>query len=262
MRYSIRLILLINLILLIHSSVYSQNKTSIILFGGLNYSLNNSFKILETSGGFSYINGFPPQEDLHYLPYCFELKITRKINDKIRIGSGIGISDNYYKITFQSYKDPSARLFANEFRYNLRSIVLPITCSYLLFKSKLIDVNINVGATICINKIRLYGVSGRMVTIHPDTTRFSLNYLQEINIKSKLSFGTVIGFEIKSNKFFKRLILRPEIQFQYFNNLVTNQELYLTNIDAGTSELHYSKVGIIPSFFSLKIGYLLKSDTK
>jgi hypothetical protein len=254
--------LLIIITLLINTPLFSQNKTSIILFAGLNYSFNNSFKVIQTSGGFNYTNGYPPQDDLSYFPYCLELKLDRKINDKIKIGSGIGISDNYYKITFQSYKDPSAGLFANEFRYNLRTFYLPLTCSYLLFKSNIIDVDINVGATLGINKISLFGSSGRLVTVYPDTTSFSLNYLQEIDTKNKISFGSVIGFELKSNKFLKRLVLRPEVQFQYFNNLETNQELYLTNIDNSSTESHNSKVGIIPSFFSLKIGYSLKSNTK
>lgn len=262
MRDSIKIFLLINIILLINSIAYGQSKTSFSIYGGLNYSLNNSFKVIETSGWFNNINGFPPQEDLIYFPYSLELNINHAINERIKIGTGLGISDNYYKITFQSYKDPSASLFANEFRYNLRTIYMPITCSYQLIKSNQIDLNINVGAILGLNKITLYGTSGKQITIYPDTTSFSLFYSQEIDEKSKLSFGTVIGFEIKSNKFLKRLILRPEVQFQYFNNLVTNQELYLTNIDNGSTESHNSKVGIIPSFFSLKIGYLFKSDSK
>ena len=262
MRYSNKIFLLITTILLTSSSIYGQTKTFFSIYGGLNYSLNNSFKVIETSGGFNCVNGFPPQEDLSYFPYSIELNINHKINERIKIGTGIGISDNYYKITFQSYEDPSASLFANEFRYNLRTIYLPITCSYQLFKSNTFNININVGATLGINKISLYGSSGRLVTIYPDTTSFSLNYIQEIDTKNNLSFGSVIGFELKSNKYLKRLVLRPEIQFQYFNNLVTNQELYLKNIDKGTSESHHLKVGIIPSFFSLKIGYLLKRETK
>jgi hypothetical protein len=248
--------------LLININIYGQNKTSISIYGGLNYSFNNSFKVIETSGGFNYVNGFPPQEDLSYFPYSIGLNINHKINETIKIGTGIGISDNYYKITFQSFEDPSASLFANEFRYNLRTIYLPITCSYQLFKSNTFNINIIVGATLGINKISLYGSSGRLVKIYPDTTSFSLNYIQEIDTKNKLSFGSIIGFELQSNKFLKRLVLRPEIQFQYFNNLVTNQEFYLINNDKGTNESHHSKVGIIPSFFSIKIGYLLKSDTK
>lgn len=262
MRNSIGSFLLISFILLITPSLFSQNKTSIFFFAGINYSLKNSLNVIETSGGFNYVNGFPPQEDLSYFPYSLELTINHVINERIKIGTGIGISDNYYKITFQSFKDPSASLFANEFRYNLRTIYLPITCSYQLLKTNTFNININVGATLGINKISLYGSSGRLVTIYPDTTSFSSNYIQEIDTKSKLCFGSVIGFELKSNKYLKRLVLRPEIQFQYFNNLVTNQELYLKNIDKGTSESHHLKVGIIPSFFSLKIGYLLKSETK
>lgn len=254
--------LLINFTLLIHTPLFSQNKTSIILFAGLNYSLNNSFKVIETSGGFNYINGFPPQEDLSYFPLSLELNINHALNERIKIGTGLGISDNYYKITFQSYQDPSARLFANEFRYNLRTYYVPITCSYQLVKSNQIDLNLNAGVIIGINKIYMYGASGRLARIYPDSTSFSLYYSQEIDEKSKLSFGTVIGFEIKSNKFLRRLILRPEVQFQYINSLVSNQELLLTNIDKGTSDSHYLKVGIIPSFFSFKIGYLLKSHSK
>jgi hypothetical protein len=254
--------LLINFTLLIHTPIFSQNKTSIVLFAGLNYSLNNSFKVIETSGGFNYVNGFPPQEDFSYFPYSLELNINHKINERIKIETGLGISDNYYKITFQSYQDPSARLFANEFRYNLRTIYMPITCSFQLIKSKQIDLNLNTGLVIGINKINMFGISGRQVTIYPDSTSFSLYYSQEIDEKSKLSFGTVIGLEIKSNKFLKRLIFKPEVQFQYINSLVSNQELLLTNIDKGTSESHHLKVGIIPSFISFKIGYLLKSDSK
>lgn len=265
--YPCKVILVISVCVFISGSLFSQNKfptlkskLALSLYAGVDYSLSNSFSNEETSGGFDFNSGIPSKDLLTDFPYALELKIHYRINSKMQVGTGIGIHKNYYEVSFQSYKDPSARFITNEFSYLLHSISIPFVVRYALVKSRFVSLNIDGGVTFNINKVGIYGNSGRILTIYPDTTKFALNYSQQLELENKFSIGGSLGVDINPTFISKRIVLRPEIHVQRLNSFAFNQEMRLYNLDKGTEEYHFAKMNILPVFFSLKLGYFFKNS--
>jgi len=266
--YSYKVILTITACVFSSSPLFSQSKfsafkskLSLSIYAGIDYSLSNSFTNKETSGGFDFKNGIPQEFDFWtFFPYALELKLHYRASPKIQIGSGVGIHNNYYRVAFQSYKDPSARLFANEFSYSLQSISIPIVFRCELVKTRVISLDIDGGITFNINKVLVFGNSGRLLKIFPDTTSFALSYSQDVELESKFNIGGVLGIDIKPTFISKKFVIRPEIHVQRLNSFAFSHEMRLYNLDKGTEEYHFAKMDILPIFFSLKLGYFFKNS--
>jgi hypothetical protein len=106
-----------------------KSKLSYSIYAGLNYSLKNLYRSKETSGGFSFLNGMSSIRDRYPLPFAIECKVHYQINPKLQIGTGLAIHNNFYGISFNSFKDIAASRSGMEFYYvsHFRSIPFIIT---------------------------------------------------------------------------------------------------------------------------------------